>query len=345
MSEITIHCLTGMPYDIGFQMARAGEAAVHGYLVATSAWADIMARRGDPRLAVMAQLVEERFPAYAQELRGLAGGLNLPFADIFAWNCRGDLLTRAPDGCTTVQIPGGAEQLIAHNEDGLPGFHGAGLMLRIEVTGAKPFAAFTYPGSLAGHTFALNESGLVQAVNNVRVDRAPGGIPRIVLGRAVLDATNIDAAIALLRDAPRSGGFHMTFAQRGNERIVSVEFAHAEISVREVRQRSVHANHLIHPGFARTAQTVTASSASRQRRGDELIESGADALSILRDEEQAELPIWRRAADDPDTENTLATALFRIGRNDVTCDVFEGRSQRPCLHVNDKAQISITALP
>jgi hypothetical protein len=340
MSEIAPHSLTGAPYEIGLQLGRVGADAVHGYLLKTSAWREIAARRGDPRLCAMERLVEERFPDYARELRGLADGLGLPFAEVFAWNCRGDLWAMAPDGCTTVQVPGVERQVIAHNEDGLPGFSRAGLMVRVEATGAKPFVSFAYPGSIPGHTFALTGAGLVQAVNNVRVTGASVGVPRMVLGRAVLDAPTIDGAITLLREAPRAGGFHMSLGQRGDRRIVSVEFLHGAISVAEVTRRSVHANHLIHPALAEKAQIMTESSASRQRRGDALVEAGAEPLAILRDQADAALPILRRAPDDPDVENTLATALFSIGSVDVACDVFAGGRQHPCLHIDGNLHIS-----
>jgi acyl-CoA:6-aminopenicillanic acid acyl transferase len=153
-------------------------------------------------------------------------------------------------------------------------------MLRIEIAGAKPFVSFAYPGSLPGHTFGLTGAGLVNVVNNVRVIGASVGVPRMVLGRAVLDAPTIDRAIALLREAPRAGGFHLTLGQRGDRRIVSIEFLHAAISVVEVTRRSVHANHIIHPALAETAQIVTKSSASRQCRGDALVEAGAEPRSL-----------------------------------------------------------------
>jgi hypothetical protein len=340
MSKISAHILTGASHEIGRQLGRIGADAVHGYLLTTPDWREIAARCGDPRLAAMAKLVEERFPNYAQELRGLADGLGLPLAEVFAWNCRGDLWAMAPDGCTTVQAPGVDQHVIAHNEDGLPGFSGAGLMLRVEIAGAKPFVSFAYPGSLPGHTFALTGAGLVNVVNNVRFIGASVGVPRMVLGRAVLDAPTIDGAIALLREAPRAGGFHMSLGQRGDRRIMSVEFLHGAISVVEVTRRSVHANHLIHQALAETPQIVTGSSASRQRRGDVLVEAGAEPLAILRDQADAALPILRRAPDDPDVENTLATALFSISPADVSCDVFAEGSQNPCLRIDGNLRIS-----
>jgi hypothetical protein len=243
-----------------------------------------------------------------------------------------------------VQAPGARRQVIAHNEDGLPGFSGYGLLVRVEVAGEKPFVSFAYPGSLPGHTFALTGAGLVQAVNNVRVVSANVGVPRMVLGRAVLDAPTIDKAIAVLREAPRAGGFHFTLGQRGDHRIVSIEFLQAAISVSEVTRRSVHANHIIHPALAETAQIVTDSSASRQRRGDALVEAGAEPLAILRDQADAALPILRQAPDDPDVENTLATALFSISPSDVSCEVFAGGDERPWLRVDSDLRISARAL-
>jgi hypothetical protein len=74
-----------------------------------------------------------------------------------------------------------------------------------------------------------------------------------------------------------------------------------------------------------------------------LVEAGAEPLAILRDHADAELPILRRAPDDPDTENTLATALFSISAADVSCDVFEGGSQQPYLQIDGDLRISTLA--
>ncbi|MNF07801.1 hypothetical protein D3C80_2080570 [compost metagenome] len=49
---------------------------------------------------------------------------------------------------------------------------------------------------------------------------------------------------------------------------------------------------------------------------------GAAALAILRDTSGGELPVYRCAADDPDDENTLATALFLIGADGVDWAVY-----------------------
>ncbi|MGS0211213.1 hypothetical protein ACUOI6_23625, partial [Escherichia coli] len=49
----------------------------------------------------------------------------------------------------------------------------------------------------------------------------------------------------------------------------------------------------------------------------------AAAKTILSDTHDAELPIYRLAADDPDEENTLATAVFTLDANHVRWQIFD----------------------
>ena len=322
MNGLACHELHGSPHDVGLQLGRLGAPAVHDYLIGTDAWAEIMSRRVDGRLGAMADLVRRHCPRYAEELRGLADGLDMPFDDVFAWNCRGDLWAMAPDGCTTVQIPGPDRRIVAHNEDGLPGFAGRCFMVRLSHQGSPEILSFAYPGSLPGHTFAMNAAGLVQTVNNIRATDVAVGVPRMALGRAVLDARDIDGAVATLKAMPRAGGFHMTLAQAGDPRILSVEFLDDGVSTMEIGRTSVHANHMIHEAFRQRPQVVTASSAARQARGDAMLASfDGDPLSILWDRADAALPLLRQAPDDPDVENLMATAVFTLAGRDLSCHI------------------------
>ncbi|MEK1933352.1 MAG: C45 family peptidase [Pararhizobium sp.] len=330
MSIDVHHCLaslslSGSPYDIGHALGRHGAPLVHGHLVRTHAWATIMTFRQDNRIRTARSLVEERYPQYLQELSGLADGLELPFDEVFAWNCRGDVWAKAPDGCTTVQIPG-AFPVVAHNEDGDPGLRSGCALASITPAQGQPFTAFVYPGSIPGHTFAINESGMVLTVNNIRSTLAGDGLPRMVLSRAVLDCATIDAALTLLSEAPRFGAFHFTLAQAGRSRLASVEFTHANCSIAEITHPFVHANHLVHAGMASEPQIITASSGSRQERGQDILDASngsPDPLSILWDRERLALPIFRAQPDDPDNENTLATAVFKIGKDSVDWAVYD----------------------
>jgi hypothetical protein len=323
--------VAGTPFEIGARLGAFGREIAHRHLVRSPAWHSVLAFRNDSRVGEMRRLVAERLPWCWQELQGLAEGLALPFDEVFLWNCRGDVWAMAPDGCTTVMIPGD-EPLLAHNEDGDPGFRGHCALAVVRPESGPGFAAFVYPASLPGHAFAVTQSGLVQTVNNIRSLGAGPGLPRMVVGRAVLACASLDEALRLIEAAPRAGAFHFALAQRGDERLFSVEFSHDRVSVQRIRSPACHANHFVHANQAGSAQRVTDSSAARQRRGDELVAGAADPLTILWDRSDPLLPVAREDPADPDGENTLATAVIRIGRDAVHWQVHDRPGADPAFH-------------
>lgn len=319
--------VVGTPRDLGTALGQAGRTAVHRHLLAHPLWAEVTASRHAPRVARLAQATQARFPAIWAEIEGLAIGLDLPVMAVFAWNCRGDLLASVPDGCTTVMVPG-EDPVLAHNEDGLPLFRGACFIAEAAPEDAPGFHAFCYPGSIPGHTFAFTGAGLVQTVNNLRLTGVEADIPRMVLGRAVLAAETLDAALAILTDG-RSGGFHFALTHCLDPRILSVEFGGGEVSVVEITQPALHANHALHLPRGLTGQIVTQSSDDRQRRGDHLVRQGIAPLTILRDCEAPGLPIRRDAHDDPDEENTLGTAILSLSQGGLNWSIHDRSDGEP----------------
>lgn len=326
----------GSPFEAGAALGRFGAQAVREVLLPGTAWATVMAWRGSPALTHMATLVQHRHPAVWLELQGLAAGLELPLDDVFAWNCRGDVWAMAPDGCTTVLLPGTGFPAFAHNEDGDPGLVGRCALAEVAIEGQPRFASLLYPGSLPGHTVAVTDNGLAITVNNLRTLHAPAGVPRMVLARALLERPSVAQALALLKTSPRAGGFHLTLAQAGLRELTSVEFNGALCSVLTVQQPALHANHMVHPAMAHQPQIVTGSSGHRQLHGDALLalalrsgDGTMDPLPILFDQGHAQFPIYRDDAADSDQENTLATAHLQVGAERITWQVHTRRSPAP----------------
>jgi len=308
---------SGSHHAIGLALGRHGRAAVHDALVGSAAWQAIVARADSPAVERLRTGTACLFPWVMAELHGLAEGLALPFDAVFAWHCRGELLASVPDGCTSVLLPG-ETPCLAHNEDGLPALDGTAFLVRAAPDGQPAFLSFGYPGSLPGHTFALTETGLVQTVNNLRLTGLAPDIPRMVLGRAMLTCRSVAEVLALLAAAPSSAGFHFGLARLGEPQLTSVEIGGGRLSHREVTAPLLHANHALHHPGGDTGQVITRSSADRQRRGEALLAAGErDPLTILGDAGDGGLPIFRRAPDDPDDENTLATVCFRLRPDDI----------------------------
>lgn len=323
---------SGTPFEIGAAMGAQGRDAVHQHLIHSPFWAQMTADLHAETVTRLKRNTQSRFPEFYEELRGLAAGLQLDFDDVFAWNCRGDILASTPDGCTSLQSPGDTIQ-ISHNEDGLPFFRGHCFILEAKPETSTGLHAFCYPGSIAGHAFGWNEAGLVQAVNNLRLQQVVPEIPRMVLGRAVLASNSLQGAISVLSEDPCSGGFHMSLAQAGQAELVSVEYGGGDVSVVEITNSNGHANHALH--MPAENQIITQSSADRQSTLERLLQAGKKGhLDILRDTSGPGLPIRRDAEDDPDEENTLATGLFSVTKGGVDWKIYADKTGEPTYQGN-----------
>lgn len=327
MQDLGLFQVGGEPYDIGYRLGELARPVFADYMEQSSAWRAVRRWRGDPFVQQLREAAQVHFPALLVELDGMAAGLGWSVEDIFLWNCRGELIHNAPDGCTTLAAVGSNARFIAHNEDGDPFLRERCGLVDIQPAGKPGFVSFYYPGSLPGHTFAANRAGLVQAINNLRIRVPAAGVPRMILARAVLDAGSLDEALHILRDIPAASGFHHTLGCAGDGRLLSVEASAQRCSVQTVSTIAGHANHLIHPGCEAEAQIVTDSSRDRQARVDHLLTTLASPvtpaalLDVLQDRAPSGLPIYRDDPLDPDDENTLATALFEIGSDGVSMAV------------------------
>ena len=71
----------------------------------------------------------------------MAAGLGWSADDIFLWNCRGELIHHAPDGCTTLAAAVGSTRFIAHNEDGDPYLRERCSLVQVQPVGKPGFGS------------------------------------------------------------------------------------------------------------------------------------------------------------------------------------------------------------
>ena len=332
----------GDAYAVGRALGEAAATALREVVPGIERFRSLMREwSGTDRVRSLEAAARAAWPRYVREIEGIADGAGVAFDTVFLWNCRGDLpeagdrMRRADDaGCTTLMIPprGARPGIIAHNEDDAPELRGHCHVAHVRPDGAPGFVSFYSPGLLPGHTFAVNGAGLVQTVNDVRLEDPGIGVPRHLVCRAVLDCGRLDDAVARIRDTGRAGGFHHTLGCAGDRRLLSVEAPASGCAVAEVSTPRAHANHLLDPRFAHVPQVVTPSSRSRQTRADALLGGGAadegDPLCILGDV-GASLPIHRREKDAGDPGFTLATGVFRIAGAGVDYEVFDDPRHPP----------------
>lgn len=292
---------------------------------------------GSEHIARLEAAARAVFPRYVREIEGIAAGAGLLFEPIFIWNCRGDLPEPGGEdnpGCTSLlAVAEDRTRLVAHNEDGAGALDGHCAWVEARPEQGLAFTSFAYPGMLPGHTFGCNAAGLVQTINHLAPQENRVGLPRHIVCRAVLDASSLDEALAILRRQDRAGGFHHNLGRVGETRLLSVEAPGGACAVREVTRHSAHANHLVFEELSGRPQSVSPSSKDRQRRAEALIEEArpdtASLLGVLADAGGAGLPICRKGQRPEDDGFTLATAVFKIGPRRLAWQVHAHPAEPP----------------
>ena len=164
-----------------------------------------------------------------------------------------------------------------------------------------------------------------------------GGLGRVFVSRAVLDAPTLDAAIAVAVRAGQAGGHNYQLAQRsprgGRARIVNVEAAsggrHAVTEVGGERPGApgalFHANSYLH---LKIAQTISNSTAHRLARAAALPTptSPAQVEAVLGDQADAPYPVFHDDASEERGDLTGDWTLQSLGVDMVNCkvSVFDG---------------------
>lgn len=302
---LTFTEFSGSPYHAGLALGKFGARAVHDRLIKTALWESVMQWRGMDQIHAMQQLVQDHHPYIWDEIQGLARGLELPPEDVFVWNCRTDLPLfptgdvspdaeetqeptpgkysepdpdandHATDASTTTMALTPEGPRITHDQYGIPGFEDQCAIAEFTIDQGPNFASFICPGSLPGNTFAVNDKGLAITVNaGVAQDPVPG-MPSAVLTRALLNAPDLSTAVQLLNDSPRCGSMHLALTQCGGSALLSVGSDAAEVSVRAVRETTIHDTCSLHGSMHE--QAGPASSLHVVARTD--IHAHADAVS------------------------------------------------------------------
>ena len=154
----------------------------------------------------------------------------------------------------------------------------------------------------------------------------------MVLGRAILNCKSIDEALNLLKKNNNTGGFNFSLALSGDSRLIDVEFGGGKIGISEIKKPSLHANHAIYYPLSNEKQITTTSSHDRQKRFSAISMSSnkITPIEVLRGTKGESLPSLRTCKHDPDNENTMASAIFKINSDSVEYSFYESTSTIPC---------------
>jgi len=281
--------------ELGYAIGRQARERIGAAFAARAKWVDelvayAMADRG-PRYDAYLNAVRDELPRLEDEMKGIALGCGIAFERLFAVAINPELSTLMKTAtyhqdCTSVAVAGAGKLWIGHNEDGSCSYRDDMYLLEIAWPGGGKALALSYPGYWPGNGPMVNSHGIVQTVNYLGAQAVRPGLPRYAIDRAIMEAKDLDEAVALACHPRRAYSQHHLLGSCSERKLVTVETSIENYSVLPVAGVYPHANHFVHPTMEATPQLTgyKSSSLPRQLAAEEWAAAHPDPAALAPDD-------------------------------------------------------------
>ncbi len=276
-------------YDLGFKLGKRLHGNIKDRITANKRLYKKMGAKSFSKLIEMSlkflPAVEENFPHFLSEVKGLSSGSKVKFEDLMVLICEEEVLGLKIPKCTNVAVKNSNEVLIGHNEDWLHAYKNNGLYILNCRIKNRHSLSLNYMGTLAGSSCGLNDSGLCFTANSLSPTRFRYGVPIKFQFRAILDCKTVKQAI--YSDIKESSICGNTIYGWRNSRILDVEdhFGHHDFFQSE--KFLIHTNH-----------PLQKEDRNRINTKKESIDRYNRALEILNQVKKYDLPLLKKILVD-----------------------------------------------
>ncbi|TFK50387.1 AAT-domain-containing protein [Heliocybe sulcata] len=331
MPVLTINC-SGTPYEIGLQHGRAAAIHIARSITFYAGLFQTSAKLGWPavceRAVEFAPSIQRKFPAFAEEMRGIADGAGVTYDDILALNVRTEITFGLfNDGCTALSWKTNTTSFLAQNWDWMEQQKENLVVVNIQQEGKPRLSMMTEAGIIG--KIGLNSSGVGVCLNAIRVKGMdPTHLPVHLGLRVVLESHSKEEAIDQLERHGIASSAHMLIADPSGAiglECTAVGFVKLFM---DSQGKILHTNHLLahHPGVVDTK--FWKDSFNRIDRIQELSKTlpdgpeDDDIYNLFRDEDNFPASICRAQAGESRAATlfnilmdlTSKTAVVRMGR-------------------------------
>ncbi|KAI5246702.1 AAT-domain-containing protein, partial [Aureobasidium subglaciale] len=248
----------GSPYEIGYQHGQQAKNQIQGSINFYTNLFQQNVKLSWPKVQETAMefepVIKKNWPAYLEEMRGIAEGAGKTLADTIALNVRTEInFGLFSDGCTALSWFHKDSSILAQNWDWMTEQKQNLILLTIEQP-SKPTIKMVTEAGLIGK-IGMNSAGVGVCLNAIRAKGMSASRMPCHLGlRLVLESTSCADAVASLEKYGIASSCHMLIADaRGS---VGLEWSYADLQKLEVNQRGqvFHSNHYLvpHPGVTDT---------------------------------------------------------------------------------------------
>ena len=193
------------------------------------------------------EISQKHFPNVIEEINGIADGAGIHFDHIWAMNIKSELgaVKKEPPGCSSIFVKDDKNMWLFHNEDGHTAYKDIMFTIKVNPPSGVSYISMVYPGIITGNGPSLNSRGIVQTTNYIGSTKSEIGLPRYVIGRAILEAKDLKEAIQIATFEPRAYPYHHNLAGFDEKRYASVETIPHASEVKHPDGVYFHTNHLL----------------------------------------------------------------------------------------------------
>jgi isopenicillin-N N-acyltransferase like protein len=247
---------------------------------------ELFAERGvelESTLAPYLAAARRHLPEHVTWLEALAGAAEVPAFELFAVNAYEEL-EGSWERCSTFVVATEGATLLGHNEMWLAGDAGNVALVVERPSEGVPVVSPTIACCLPA--VGMNGHGVAQGIDSLTARDDRVGIPRVLVSRHALEASDPSDAHRRATLADRAGGYAHVFAFPNSEALIVETSAEQEAMAADPR---AHTNHYLDVSLAAIADPPSASSAGRYARLCELLgelrpATPEDGMEVLRQE-------------------------------------------------------------
>jgi predicted choloylglycine hydrolase len=203
--------------------------------------------QGKTRSEEYLRLTRKYYPEIYEEIRGMADGAGLHFDAVWAMGIKSELgaLEKEPTGCSTIYFKNEQHMWLFHNEDGNQAYRDIMFVLKATPPSGVTYLSMVYPGIITGNGPSMNSRGIIQSTNYIGSTTSEVGIPRYIIGRAVLEARDLKEAQDIITMEPRAYPYHHNIGSFTDQQYISLETTPESWQHQEPSGVYYHTNHLL----------------------------------------------------------------------------------------------------
>jgi predicted choloylglycine hydrolase len=300
---------SGTNYEIGFQIGQATKKRIKRQLDAMS-YIRATNERIKKRYEKFLSIVNNTFPQYVDEIKGMADGADVPFNELMKLNLPELNLLERNDNCTTLILQKQNGFIVAHNEDSSTDIDV--FLANVQLPSGLRALSVCYYGKLLGFSASHNSNGLFVVNDSLKCVDNQIGVPRVFVLRQLLECSTIQECVDVVRETKRATSQNYFFFKKN--KAVNVESSATESVVTPIEKLFVHTNNFIVPKLIKyEGKPPSDGTFKRDRLARTLLknaETKEDMIDILSSHENRPHCLCAHADEHGDQNNTLAVIIF-----------------------------------